>query len=110
MEDRYQLTDQADTDLFEISLYLAHQGNIETAERFIDTVHQKLVRLADFPGIGRTRKELAPGLRSIPEGQYVIFYRTTSKGILVIRVLHGSREAKRIFGKPESEGDNGNDG
>lgn len=103
MESRYQLTDRADADLFEISLYLARQGSIETAERFIDAVHEQFARLAEFPGTGRAREELAPGLRSIPEGKYVIFYRALQEDILVMRVLHGSRDTRRIFKEPKAD-------
>jgi toxin ParE1/3/4 len=103
MASRYQLTDRADTDLFEISLYLARQGSIETAERFIDAVHQQFARLEQHPSIGRAREELAPGLRSIPEGKYVIFYRTAKEMVLIVRVLHGSRDAKRVFGAAEPD-------
>ena len=102
MDSRYQITDRADADLFEISLYLARQGSIETAERFIDAVHEQFRRLADHPGMGRAREELAPGLRSIPEGKYVIFYRALQEGILIVRVLHGSRDARRIFKEPKA--------
>ena len=80
MESRYQLTDRADVDLFEISLYLARQGSIETAERFIDAVHEQFARLADYPGMGRALQE----------------------GILIVRVLHGSRDARRIFKEPKA--------
>ena len=56
MDSRYQLTDRADADLFETSLHLARQGSIETAERFIDAVHEQFRRLADYPGMGRAAK------------------------------------------------------
>ena len=88
--------------MFEISLYLARQGSIETAERFIEAVHEQFARLAEYPGMGRARGELAPGLRSIPEGKYIIFYRAVQDTILVIRVLHGSHDAQRIFRKPNA--------
>lgn len=107
MESRYQLTDRADADLFEISLYLARQGSIETAERFIDAVHEQFARLADHPGMGRAREELAPGLRSIPEGKYVIFYRASQDNILIVRVLHGSRDARRVFKEPNADDTDG---
>ena len=105
MDANYLLTDRADEDLFEISLYLARQGSIETAERFIKVVHEKFALLADNPGIGRQREELAPALRSIPQGKHVIFYRPVSEGILVVRVLHGSRDANRAFGGGDPEKD-----
>ncbi len=74
MDAHYLLTDRADEDLFEISLYLARQGSIETAERFVKAIHEKFKLLADNPGLGRQREEFAPALRSIPQANYVIFY------------------------------------
>lgn len=60
---------------------------------------------SDNPGIGRQGEELAPALRSIPQGKYVICYRFVSEGILVVRVLHGSRDTNRAFegDDPEKE-------
>lgn len=54
--------------------------------------------IADMPGIGRQREELSPGLRSVPEGDYVIFYRQIEDGVEIIRVLHGKRDIPTIFG------------
>ncbi len=102
MESRYQLTDRADQDLFEVSLYLARVGSIETAEVFLKDLRQKFDLLAENPGLGRRRPELSPDLQSIPQGKYVIFYRPTEQGIVVVRVLHGSRDVKRAFGETEA--------
>ena len=55
--------------------------------------------IADSPMIGRTREELAPGLRSFPVGNHVIFYRSVKNGIEVIRVLHGARDIEFLFGE-----------
>lgn len=102
MSSRYELTDLADQDLFEISLYIA-QNSVGAAERFIDTMNEKFQLLADSPRLGRSREELAPGLRSLSIGKYVIFYRPTEDSILVIRVLHGARDIETILGSEETE-------
>ena len=109
MDSRYQLTDWADQDLFDISLYLARSASIEVAERFIEAFKQKFVLLADNPGIGRRREELAPGLRSIPEGRYVVFYRVLPESLLIVRVLHGSRDVERAFGDMDTGEDPGDE-
>jgi toxin ParE1/3/4 len=105
MDAPYLLTDRADEDLFEISLYLARQASIETAERFIRDLHRKFALLADNHGLGRQREELAPSLRSIPQGNYIVFYRSDTEHLLIVRVLHGSRDMNRAFegGDPETE-------
>jgi toxin ParE1/3/4 len=40
--------------------------------------------------LGRGREELAPGLRSLPYGRYVIFYEVMPDRIAIVRVLHGA--------------------
>jgi toxin ParE1/3/4 len=53
--------------------------------------------LSNFQDAGRSREELAPGLRSFLVKQYVIFYRVIPEGIEVIRVLHGSRDMDQVL-------------
>lgn len=99
MKARYELTEQADQDLLEIAFYIA-LDSVEVADRFIDRIHDRLELLAQSPGMGRPRDELAPSLRSFTVGNYVIFYRLSRDGIEVIRVLHGARDIDSIFHGP----------
>jgi toxin ParE1/3/4 len=50
-----------------------------------------------MPGLGRLRPELGAGLRSLPVGRYLIFYRVTPRGVEVVRVRGGEMELKRLF-------------
>jgi toxin ParE1/3/4 len=83
-------------DLSEIWDYIA-DDNETRADAFIDLIDQKFLELANHPKMGRSRDELAESLRSFPVGKYIIFYRVISKGIDIIRVLHGSRDLNAIF-------------
>jgi toxin ParE1/3/4 len=47
--------------------------------------------------LGRSREELAPGLRSLAFGRYVIFDEVIPDGIAIIRVLHGARDLGPLF-------------
>jgi toxin ParE1/3/4 len=53
--------------------------------------------VATQPHIGRARPELAPELRSVPEGRYVMFYRPLPDGVEIVRVLHGARDLDSVF-------------
>jgi toxin ParE1/3/4 len=66
-------------------------------------VDGQLKTLAQFPGVGPAREELAAGLRSCPLGSYVIFYRVVKGGIEVARVLHGARNLRRVFRRRRSK-------
>ena len=50
-----------------------------------------------MPGLGPERPELGKGLRSFPVGNYLIVYRPANDGIHLIRVVHGSRNLRRLF-------------
>jgi len=94
---RCELTELADQDIFEVSVYMAQNRGVAAAQRFIDTINQKFQLLAESARLGRSREELAPGLRSLPFSKYVIFYRPISGGILVVPVLHGARDITSVF-------------
>jgi|SRR5215475_15199357 len=94
---RYRITDEARADLDAIWLYVAERGSIETADRLIDAIIERFPLLASTPGMGLAREEFAPGLRSFPVSDYLIFYRRARGRIDIVRVLHGSRDLPRFF-------------
>ena len=49
------------------------------------------------PGTGRVRNDLMSSLRSVAEGNCVIFYRPIDDGMLIMRVLHGARDIQSYF-------------
>lgn len=89
-------TPEADSDLWEIVLYIA-ADNEGAAFRLVDTIGEKLVMLARFPHAGVERPELLKDLRSFPVGRYLIFYRPIADGIEVLRILHGARKLRKLF-------------
>lgn len=86
----------AKKDMAEIWSYIADECE-ERADAFIATINQKFLALVGSPNIGRLCDELETGLRSFPIGRYVVFYRTITKGIEVIRVLHSARDLASVF-------------
>jgi toxin ParE1/3/4 len=87
---------RAKADLLEIWDYIA--DNSETrADTFIDSLDKTLHTLAGQPDMGRMRHELEEGLRSFPIGRYIVFYRPTTEGIEVVRVLHSALDLTTIF-------------
>ena len=92
----YRLTLEAEKDLDEITDFIA-AGNAAAASRLIDAIEAKCQALAEMPGMGRRREELAPNLRSSPVRKYIIFYRHQDEGIEVIRGIHGHRDIPKLF-------------
>lgn len=87
---------QAETDILEIWDYIAEDSMVE-ADRWVDRLDDKLVLWATQPMMGRSRDELAPGVRSLAFGRYVVFYEPLPDGIDVVRVLHGTRDIDANF-------------
>ena len=87
---------EAENDLDEIWLYIA-QDNPQSADRFLDHINEKIEGLAVFPKMGVSRDDIKDGLRVFPFGNYLIFYFPLSDGVDILRVLHGSMEAERLF-------------
>jgi toxin ParE1/3/4 len=82
--------------LIEIAVRIAADDPI-AADRWLELIDQKCQLLATMPQMGRDRAELYPNLRGIPVGDYIVFYRPDSDGIIVIRVIHGARDIPAEF-------------
>jgi toxin ParE1/3/4 len=87
---------EAESDVIEIWVYIA-EDSIAEADRWIDRLDERLRLWATQPTIGRLREELAPSLRSMPFGRYVVFFVAAQDGIDVVRVLHSSRDVDTNF-------------
>lgn len=65
--------------------------NPAAARKLRDDLYERFGRLAENPRSAPERPDIAPGLRYLPYGNYLIFYLPEEDGITVIRVLHGAR-------------------
>lgn len=84
-------------DLKGIVRYIAAENPI-AARTFRDALYEKFELLAGKPQIAPQRSDLAPELRYLPYGNYLIFFIPETDGITVIRILHGARHiAPELF-------------
>lgn len=93
---RLHITAQARADFREIHDYIA-KDNIDAASSFIDRLEARCYKLPEMPGVGRKRDDLATGLRSVAEGDYLIFYLVLNDFIEIVHVLHGRRNLQKVF-------------
>lgn len=96
MNPHVRRTDQAEEDLITLWSYIS-DDNVDAADQLLDEIDEVCGVLAGTPNAGRLREDLAADLRSMPVGNYVIFYRPYGDGIIVIRVLHGARDLPGMF-------------
>jgi plasmid stabilization system protein ParE len=64
---------------------------------------QAAVRLVTMPAVGTRRDDLAPGIRALSHGNYVIYFVAQAEAILrIVRVLHGARNVQPIDFRPNA--------
>jgi toxin ParE1/3/4 len=93
----------AESDALEIWSYIA-EDNPEAADRLIDRFDEIIRTISKQPELGRSVEELAPKLRFVPIGSYLIFYRPSEDGVEIVRLLHGARDITAEFFRAGSEG------
>ena len=91
---RVNKSPQARADAKAIWRYIA-RDNPAAATRMLHRFDEQVRKVADIPNAGRPRDDLAPGVRSIPLGSYLLFYRPIKGGIELVRILHGARDIHR---------------
>lgn len=97
---RFHLAHEAEIDLDDIWFYIARESSsAEVATRVLERITARFWLLAKYPYLGRTRDDLRPGLRSLAAEEYVIIHRVAEGDVvLVLRVLHGSRDIAAMLG------------
>jgi toxin ParE1/3/4 len=83
-------------DLQDILEYIA-RDNPGAALRHVKRLEDACWMLAKNLEMGTAFDDLLPGLRAWPVGNYVIFFRSTTDGIDVVRVVHGARDYGMLF-------------
>lgn len=93
---RYIISSQAEQDIYEILSHIA-KDNIDAALDLNGRLIEIFKMLANNQEAGRERPELIEGLRSLPDGNYVIFYRQWAGNIAIVRILHSALDLDELF-------------
>ena len=92
---RYDLTPRCVEDISEISRYIG-QNDPLAAARLVERFQKAFRRLARNPRIGRVRSDLKADLRQVLVWPYLVLYRETDDGVLIVRCVHGRRNLSAI--------------
>jgi len=82
----------AEKNLEDIRDYIEDNGDAKAADSVVEKIFNVCSSLQKMPKMGKARDELAPGVRSITSGNYVIYYRINEQSIDVLRVWHSHRD------------------
>jgi toxin ParE1/3/4 len=100
------LTDEAKEDLADYWDFVyanAHQYGQDpeqAADNAIDRFFERARNLELFPESGRLREEFGAGIRCLPIRGYLLFYQIRPEEVLIVRVLHGSRDLETAWSQP----------
>jgi toxin ParE1/3/4 len=97
----FRLSPEAEAELDGIWIYIAREsGSTDTATRVVENITERFWLLARYPYMGRRRDDdLRPGLRSLAADDYIIIHRIAEDDVvLILHVVHGSRDLVALFG------------
>lgn len=94
----YVLTLQAKQDLVDIVSYIAEQSGLEAAEHVFVKLREAFRFLAEQPGAGHVRDDLAddPAVRFWGVYSYLIAFVPEERPLSVVSIVHGSRDPDEI--------------
>jgi plasmid stabilization system protein ParE len=97
MEPPYELSNEAQNDLYEIWRHIA-SDSVDLADRIEGEFYDLFASLGRMPGIGHTRKDLTrrPVL-FFPLYSFLVVYQPDVRPIRIMAVLRGRRNVKRIL-------------
>lgn len=100
MSYRIVLHPSVETDLFEITDFIAGYAGLRVANLKIDEIIGFIDRLADFPKIGSIRSDVLEGMRAVPTGENAVVCFTVDDITMTVTILcvsyAGSDWATRI--------------
>lgn len=93
---RIFLSPAAENDSVEIWAYIA-EDNPSAADGLLQRFDELFRALPNQPYLGKSVPQLAPNLRFVPIGTYLVFYRALENGVEIVRILHGARDVVAEF-------------
>lgn len=88
---KLQISQPARDDLVDLWEFIAEHDEL-AADRYIDHMRLRARELIRSPHLGRMRREIHPGIRSLLFRNHLIFYRVKKTSVQILCILHGSMD------------------
>lgn len=95
----YRLTPVAESDLETIWTHTRQQWGVEQANRYIDILTAAFAHLAQSPKTAPACDHIRLGYRRRSVERHIIYFRVTTYGIAIVRILHERMDAPRHLRK-----------
>lgn len=92
-----QFSNAAEADLVEIDEFSALRFGEDVAEIYMRGFNAAFERLRDYPHAAPLRPEFGEGYRCLVHRQHRVFYSASGDSVLIVRILHHSRDARRAL-------------
>jgi plasmid stabilization system protein ParE len=89
-------TPQAKEDVLGIWAYVA-KDSVRNADALLERFEIIFKTLSMSPDVGVSRSDLLDGLRSFPEGRFLIFYRRVGNTLDIVRVVAAARHITPVL-------------
>jgi toxin ParE1/3/4 len=86
----------AEDDLAQIEEYISRDSP-ERALSFVARLRERCAKITAFPEAAPLRPEVSEGVRIVPLGRYLIFYKADGQDVLIVRIIHGARDYGSLF-------------
>ena len=91
----YRLALTAQRDMEHIWRFTAQEWGGEQAHRYVDELTAAFVTLAEAPDRAPACDDIRSGYRRRSVGRHIVYFRKTSYGIAIMRILHDRMDAAR---------------
>lgn len=92
---KYKISHEAKRDIENIWLYTLNEWSIQAADRYVRSIMDEILYVADHPNSGTDCSEIRQGYYKARVQSHFIFYRFNNDTIEVVRVLHQQRDIPR---------------
>ncbi|MHB0974892.1 MAG: type II toxin-antitoxin system RelE/ParE family toxin [Thiobacillus sp.] len=93
----YRLTPAAERDLENIWIHTREQWGGEQANRYLDSLIAVFDDLVQSPETAPACDHIRPGYRRRSVERHMIYFRITTYGVAIVRILHDRMDAPRHF-------------
>jgi toxin ParE1/3/4 len=93
----FRLTELAKQDLRSIGRYTQVTWGKEQRNLYLTKIDAVFHLLAQEPQRGKACDDICSGYRKYPVGRHLIFYRQSTEGVEVVRILHDRTDIEAHF-------------
>ncbi|MBL7649340.1 MAG: type II toxin-antitoxin system RelE/ParE family toxin [Candidatus Hydrogenedentes bacterium] len=73
------------------------RDNPDAAIQWATALQAKFEFLTSHPNVGRPFPSVGPGVRAIPFGRYLSFFKFEHEALKILRVIHSARNIKQAW-------------